>query len=158
MNIPVENGSIAGDKSLPLSLRLITDDSTYQRVWNIAQAMSKSPGLIPEHLTGKPEACFTIIVAALEWRLNPMMVARCTYQTPGRSIGFTGKLVRAIAEASGMLEKPIEHTYYGDWAKVQAKFTLADSRKIDDRTGEQKKYARANWDPRDEEGLGINVI
>ena len=146
----------AGISALPLSLRLIADESTYARVWSVANAMAKSPGLVPPHLIGKAEACFTVVVASLEWRQNPMMVARCTYQTPGGGVGFLGKLVRSIAEASGHLAKPIGYEFYGPWEQVQGKFQMVESQKTDS-DGNRKKYARATYTTKDEEGIGVMV-
>ena len=142
---------------LSISIQVLTDEAVYARCWAVAKAMAQSQGLVGKHLVGKPEACLSVLLVSMEWKLNPYMVAKCTYEpVPGGSIGFYGKLVRAIAEQSGRLEKPIQYEWYGDWTKVQGKFEKRQSTKTD-RDGGPKFYHAATYTDKDEVGLGVIV-
>ena len=79
--------------------------------------MAEAKGFTPPHLLDKPAACKVVIIAI--GRLGPgaVSVAMSTYEVEGR-VGYEGKLVRAIAEHSGMFRGAIRHEYYGDWSKL----------------------------------------
>lgn len=144
-HLPAINSGVLG--AMPISLALFLDDKLYERVSAIAVRMSKADGITPKHLLGKPEACFAIVTRAITWKLDPFAVAMATYQTPGGSIGFEGKLVHAIIENSQRLEPGsggVSFEYYGDWAKVQGRFTIRESSKTDG-DGKPRKYAAATW-------------
>lgn len=128
-------------------LQLFFDDAMYARVEKMAQRMAKATDITPKHLHGKVDACFFVIDQALQWNLNPMAVARATYQTPGGGIGNYGALVNAIIEQSGRLDPAtggvrFEHT--GDWAQIDGKFAIRESAKQDNE-GKPKKYATPTW-------------
>jgi hypothetical protein len=85
----------------------------YEQIKRIAGVMAAAEGATPPHLLKKPYACFDVAVQAFTWRLNPMQVAKATYQTPGGKIGYEGKLVIAVLENSGHLVGPLEFAHYG---------------------------------------------
>jgi hypothetical protein len=144
--------------ALPLGLQIIFDDKTLQRIETVAARMSKAQGIVPSHLLNKPEACFSVILMAAQWRLDPFAVARCTYQfSPNAKIGYEGKLVRTILESSGKLDGPIKFEHFGDWTKIQGNFEMRDSARQDG-DGKARKYAQALWKPQDEKGVGVRVI
>lgn len=132
------------------ALAIFFNDALYNRCKQIAGIMAKAEGVMPKHLLGKPEACFMVISRAVVWKMDPTAVAMCTYQTPGGSIGFEGRLVHAVIENSGQIDGPVKYTLTGDWGKVRGKFKWGTSAK-------GNKYAMEGWDPNDEEGLGVTV-
>lgn len=117
---------------MPLALQIYFNPKIFELANDIAQKMSKAQGMTPDHLLGKPDACFAVVEISLNWRLSPFQVAKSTYRTPGGAIGFEGKLIQAIIENSGHL-KPgsggVHKEYYGDWSKIQGKFTKRKSEK-----------------------------
>lgn len=123
---------LGGGAALPLALQMYFNPTAFQAAQEIALKMSKAGGFMPEHLLGKPDACFAVVEISLNWRLSPFQVGKATYRTPGGSIGFEGKLIQAIIENSGHLEPGsggVKREYYGDWSKIQAKFTKKKSEK-----------------------------
>lgn len=131
-------------------LAIFFDDALYQRCKNIAMMMSKASSMTPAHLRDKPEACFAVVSRSIVWKLDPFAVAMSTYQTPGGSIGYEGKLVQAILERSGQVDGQIRFTHNGDWAKLRGKFVLKDGK-----TG--GKYPSPTWTPEDAVGLSVTV-
>lgn len=132
------------------ALRLMLDDKLFDRAKLMAKYMSEAAGFIPKHLIGRPEACFAVVNRSLVWNLDPYAVAACTYQTPNGSIGYEGKLVAAVLEASGRIAGGIEHEHFGDWSRVTGRFRKNKSPK-------GFEYAVPDWKPEDEIGLGVEI-
>jgi hypothetical protein len=132
-------------------LALLFNNPLYERCKNVAAAMARAKGFTPDHLLGNEAACFAVISLSIGWNLNPYMVARSTYQTPGGNLGFEGKLIQAILENSGAIEGRVEFEHFGDWDRILGKFTLQTSQKTN------KKYPVPAWKEEDEEGLGVIV-
>lgn len=105
-------------------LAIFFDDALYQRCKNIASMMSRASSMTPAHLREKPEACFAVVSRSIVWKLDPFAVAMSTYQTPGGSIGYEGKLIQAILEMSGRIVGQITFTHKGDWSVLRRKFKL----------------------------------
>jgi len=131
-------------------LAIFFNDTLYTRCKQIASHMAKAEGMMPRHLIGKPEACFAVVSRAIVWKHDPFSVAMSTYQTPGGSIGYEGKLIQAILENSGRLEGGVNYQLVGDWAKVKAKFRIQESPK-------GGKYPVPTWDQKDAAGLSVVV-
>jgi hypothetical protein len=132
------------------ALQIMLDPALFDRAKLIATYMARAEGMIPRHLIGKTEACFAVVVRSITWKLDPFAVATCTYQTPGGSVGFEGKLCQAVLENSGKLEGPIRFIHYGDWSQVQGKFEVRKSAKGND-------YAVPTWTDANAKGLGVTV-
>jgi hypothetical protein len=94
------------------ALAIMLNESLFNRVGQIARYMAAAKGIIPAHLLGCSEACFAVVLNAIVWKLNPYMVAACTYQTPGGRIGFEGKLCQAIIENSGKVRGRVRFQHY----------------------------------------------
>ena len=104
-------------RNMPISLRIIFDDRLRGRIEAAAKEMAEAKGFTPPHLLDKPAACKVVIIRSIGWGLEPYQVAMSTYEVEGR-VGYEGKLVRAIAEHSGLFRGAIRHEYYGDWSKL----------------------------------------
>jgi len=143
------NMALMGRHASP-ALQIMLDPALFDRAKLIATYMAKAEGMIPRHLIGKSEACFAVVVRSITWKLDPFAVATCTYQTPGGSVGFEGKLCQAVLENSGKLEGPVTFEHYGDWSKVQGKFEIATS-------GKGNQFAKATWTDTDAKGCGVTV-
>ena len=46
---------------------------------DFAKLMSEAPGMVPNHLLGKPGSCLGIIMQAAQWGLSPYSVAQKSY-------------------------------------------------------------------------------
>lgn len=150
-NLPAERDARADLPQLASpALRLMLDDKLFDRAKLMAKYMSEAAGFIPKHLIGRPEACFAVVSRSLVWNLDPYAVAACTYQTPNGAVGYEGKLVAAVLEASGRIAGGIEHEHFGDWSRIQGKFRKQKSAK-------GFEYAVPDWKTEDEAGLGVVI-
>lgn len=131
-------------------LAVFFNDALFQRCTTLARIMSRADGVMPRHLIGKPESCFAIISRAITWNLDPYACAMSTYQTPGGSIGFEGKLIQAILENSGRLDGNVEFDHQGDWSKVKGKFKIIEGQK-------GGKYPSPTWTREDASGCKVVV-
>jgi hypothetical protein len=175
-------------KNVSPSLQVFLNENLFDRARTIAGYMSKAEGVMPKHLVGKMEACFAVFTRAVNWKLDPFMVAAATYQTPGGSIGYEGKLCQAILENSGMIEgspdyvhfHDVRATYRDESTKLFRSYDTdkieqarKDGAKVDDcnrwediagkfhmeqSSSGRGKYAVADWTTDDEDGLGVRVI
>ncbi len=131
-------------------LAIFFDDAIYARCKHIASMMARGESMTPAHLRGKPEACFSVVSMSINWKMNPLQVARSTYETPGGNIGYEGKLIQAILELSGKIDGQIRFEHKGDWTKVRRKFKMQTGK-----TG--KDYPVPTWTAEDAEGLYVTV-
>lgn len=113
---------LAVDVSNPLSLYL--DTGIYGQIMNVSEMMAKS-ALVPAHLRGKPSDCWLIVSQAMRWKMDPFAVAQHTFVTQGK-LGYEGKLVAAVVNASGKLKTPLSYKYEGsgDARKVTVSGTI----------------------------------
>jgi hypothetical protein len=118
--LPAERGSnhvpliqLETGRPMPMALRLWLDESFFNHASRIAKQISQANGFTPKHLLGNVAACFAVVEKSLVWGLSPSAVAASTYSTPGGTIGYEGKLVQAVLEASGKFEGGIRFELYG---------------------------------------------
>jgi hypothetical protein len=143
-------GFPAGIKMAP-GLALFMNDRIYRRCRGMSFDLARADGVMPPHLLNKPAAVFAIISISITWNLSPIMVARCTYQTPGGSLGYMGVLIQAILENSGRLEGGVGFELFGEWSRLQGRFKMMSGKG-------GKDYAAPDWQPKDEDGLGVRVF
>lgn len=133
---------------MPLMFQLYLNPVLREQIRGLAQDMAKDDLNTPEHLLNKPSACAVVITRALVWGLDPYLVASMTYQTPNKKMGYEGALVNAAIEKH--LDGGVRFKHYGDWSKVQGKFTMKEG-------NSGRKYAVPSWTDKDAEGLGVEV-
>jgi len=87
--------------------------TTFGEIVKFADIMSKST-LIPTHLQNKPADCVRVIMQATRWEMDPFPVADCTSIVKGKLM-FEGKLVAAVVNSSGLLDKGtrLDYEYSG---------------------------------------------
>lgn len=175
-------------KDVAPALQVFLNEKLFDRARVIAGYMAKAEGAMPKHLIGKMEACFAVFTRAIGWKLDPFMVAAATYQTPAGNIGYEGKLCQAILENSGMIEGSPEYVHFHDvkvtakdnserivrscdaqiieqarkdgckvedcnrWQAIVGNFHMEQS------SSGRGKYAVADWQDGEEDGLGVRVI
>ena len=167
------------------ALAIWFDEALFDKTKQIATFLARADGITPKHLLGKLEACFFVVEAAMNWRLNPRAVACATYQTPNGQVGFEGKLCQAILENSGKIDGSVRYEHYVDVTLSKEgerpKTVHSNSPELDrlikdgwketaraDWSQVQNKfdiaksqkghdYARRLWKPEDAKGLGVTV-
>ena len=142
---------IAGTANLPLALRVMLNPVVFAQVREAAKIMSDGGAFIPKHLSGKPRACFAVILRAWDWKLDPYWVAQCTYETPNGQVGFEGKLCQAILENSGRFVGGVRYEHHGDWGKILGRFKIVTNAR-------GHAMPKQDWTEKDEVGLGVTVI
>lgn len=79
---------------------------------SLAKMMSDST-LVPVPLQKKPADCLLVIEQAIRWGMSPFAVAQCTSVVHGKLM-YEGKLVAAVVNANGNLEKRLSYDYSGE--------------------------------------------
>lgn len=105
------------DPSEPSSLYLNT--SMFEQAQRAAMMLSKS-GTIPKHLQDNPSDCFLVIEQATRWGMSPFAVAQSCYVLSGK-LGYEGKLVAAVVNASPNLKTKLNYEYSGAGAQRQVR-------------------------------------
>jgi len=141
--------SLIGGEVSP-AMAIMLDDRLFDRARLWAKYLSEAKGFVPANLEGKVAGCFAVVVTAITWKLNPFMVAKSTYQTPGGGVGYEGKLVQAIIENSGKIVGGVEFQHYGDWDKLTGRFEIT-------KEPDKKPYPKRLWDVTEAKGLGVIV-
>lgn len=142
--------------ALPEQGLTLLDEASFDRAMKLAQMMSQAKGL-PGFFGNSPGTCLAVIEDGLRLGISPFVVARNAYQaTPSAPLAYYGKFVAAVINRSPLLSGDLEYEHTGDWSKIDGKFQIAEGSKTDG-NGERKKYARASYSDRDEEGLGVIV-
>jgi hypothetical protein len=92
---------------------LYMQTSLFEQVQRAAMMLSRS-NLVPAHLRGEDKVadCFLVIEQAMRWRMSPFAVAQSTYVLSGK-LGYEGKLIAAVVNASPRLSKSLNFEYSG---------------------------------------------
>lgn len=108
------------DQNDPASLYM--DTGIFEQLQRVAQMMAKS-SLVPAHLRYLPDDeqaikeqriadCFLVTAQAFRWRMDCFAVAQHTFVLKGK-LGYEGKLIAAIINASGRIEQNLAYEYTG---------------------------------------------
>lgn len=89
------------------------DDGLFSKAERLAEIMSRGTIMMPKHLHGKHADCFAVAIQALQWGLNPFVVAQKTYLVNG-TLGYEAQLIIAIAQASGAIRGSFKYEFNGD--------------------------------------------
>jgi len=112
-NLPTATAprAVAVDFSDPVAVYL--DSDIFGQLQRVAKLMS-SASLAPAHLRGEGKLgdCFLVAAQAFRWRMDPFAVAQHTYVLSGK-LGYEGKLIAAVVNASGKLQGSLDYQYSG---------------------------------------------
>lgn len=135
---------------------LILSDASFDRLTRVAELMASGKSTIPQHLRGSAGDCMAVVMQAAQWNMNPFAVAQKTHLVNG-TLGYEAQLVAAVINSSGAIADRFHFEWFGDWAKIVGKFKTVESRTKKDDNGDAKKFIVPDWDPKDEQGLGVKV-
>lgn len=165
--------ALSRDVQMPLSNAVMLSPELSRMLRGHAVMMAQNP-TTPKHLQMSTDrhgnvvdttgACLDVLFNALNWRLQANQVARATYALPSGGVGYMGRLVIAIMQASGAL-KPgtaVQFEHFGDWKKVQGRFKRETIKKeFPGRNGgtytKEIEQVIPLWSPEDEQGLGVRA-
>jgi hypothetical protein len=91
----------------------------FEQAMRSAVMLSRS-GTIPKHLQDNPSDCFLVIEQATRWGMSPFAVAQSCYVLSGK-LGYEGKLVAAVVNASPNLKAKLNYEYSGSGAQRQVR-------------------------------------
>lgn len=78
-----------------------------------AEMMSAGRATVPKHLQGNPSDCMAVIMQAMQWNMNPFVVAQKTHLVNG-TLGYEAQLVNAVVQSSGAITGRFHYEYKGD--------------------------------------------
>lgn len=129
---------------------MLFEPGVFERVTQMSEIMAKSKAMVPQYLRGNQSDCMAIIMQAAQWRMDPYAVAMKTYQiNPGAPIAYEAQLVNSIIIINGPFKERPKYKFFGDWSRIQGK--------LKEMRSDKGKYAIPDWNPEDEEGLGVTV-
>jgi hypothetical protein len=102
---------VAFDPDDPTALYM--NSGVFEQLQRVAKMMAKA-NLVPGHLRGEEKIadCFLVAAQAFRWRMDPFSVAQHTFVTQGK-LGYEGKLIAGLINASGRLEANLKPIYSG---------------------------------------------
>lgn len=93
---------------------LILNQDAMQSIQMFAQAMASGTVTVPKHLQGNPSDCLAITMQAVQWGMNPFVVAQKTHVVSG-NLGYEAQLVNAVVVNSGAIDGRFHYEYGGNW-------------------------------------------
>lgn len=126
----------------PLAQKVAASDmimsvENMQLLSNFAHSMAGGKVTVPKHLQGNVGDCMAITMQAMQWGMNPFVVAQKTHLVNGQ-LGYEAQLTMAILNTSSLIKGRLDFEYIGDWDLSIGK------------VGKKKN-------PQAEEGLGVIV-
>jgi hypothetical protein len=95
--------------------------------------MLAASAMVPDHLQGQPADCALIVSQAMQWGLNPLIVAQSSYTARGK-VGYEGKLIAALVNRG--LSKKLNYRFSGDGRGLKVQVTGRMKNEDEDRTVE----------------------
>ncbi len=139
---------------------LVLDVASMDSIMRLSEVMAKSRTTIPDHLKGSPADCAAVIMQAMQWQMNPYAVAQKTHIVNG-TLGYEGQLVNAAITSSGVTRDRFHYEWFGAWEKIIGKTRVISvpekGKKGDKDYKKAYQFHAADYDLKDEEGLGIRI-
>jgi hypothetical protein len=124
--------------------QLYMEPSLFAQLQRVATMLSTS-GAIPKHLQGNVADCAIVAAQAFRWRMDVFAVASSVYVLQGK-LGYEGKLIAAVVNASPKLATKLNYEYGGEgkkrWVRVYG--TLKGEERSRDIFGSVEQWATAN--------------
>lgn len=91
---------------------LVLDGRNMDSMMRAAELMAQGKTTVPKHLQGSPSDCMAVIMQAMQWRMNPFVVAQKTHLVNG-TLGYEAQLVNAVVQGSGAITGRFHYEYKG---------------------------------------------
>lgn len=86
----------------------------------MALRMAKGRATVPKHLQDNEGDCWAIIMQAIQWKMNPFVVAQKTHVVSG-TLGYEAQLVLAVVESSGAIDGHFHYQYQGEGNSLECR-------------------------------------
>ncbi len=133
---------------------LVLDSASMKSLMEFGEYMAKAGPSIPTHLRGKPADCTAVAMQAMQWRMNPFVIAQKTHVSQSGVLGYEAQLISAVAMSCGALKTQPEFEFIGNWSKILGRVREMESQK-EGGDGKKSKYYVRGWTDADEAGLGV---
>lgn len=104
LDLPAANTSTSG---------LVLHADNMEAMMRAAEMMAAGRATVPKHLQGNPSDCMAVIMQAMQWNMNPFVVAQKTHLVNG-TLGYEAQLVNAVVQSSGAIAGRFHYEYKGD--------------------------------------------
>lgn len=92
---------------------LVLDQGNMNSMMRAAELMAAGRATVPKHLQGNASDCMAVIMQAMQWGMNPFVVAQKTHIVNG-ALGYEAQLVNAVLQSSGAIKGRFHYEYRGD--------------------------------------------
>lgn len=96
---------------------LVLDSVAFDKIMAVADVMAGGKSTVPKHLQGNSADCMAVIIQAMQWKMNPFVVAQKTHLVNG-ALGYEAQLVNAVVCASGAIVGGFHYEYGGAWETI----------------------------------------
>lgn len=104
LDLPAANTTTSG---------LVLHADNMDAMMRAAEMMSAGRATVPKHLQNNPSDCMAVIMQAMQWNMNPFVVAQKTHLVNG-TLGYEAQLVNAVVQSSGAITGRFHYEYKGD--------------------------------------------
>ncbi|EHK65957.1 RecT family recombinase [Achromobacter arsenitoxydans] len=104
LDLPAANTTTSG---------LVLHADNMDSMMRAAELMAAGKATVPKHLQGSPSDCMAVIMQAMQWNMNPFVVAQKTHLVNGQ-LGYEAQLVNAVVQSSGAITGRFHYEYTGD--------------------------------------------
>ncbi len=132
---------------------LVFSPVAMSQIQELSTLMANTSGIVPRHFNNNPGACFSIIMQAGRWGMDPFSLAQHTFDISGK-LGFEAKVIQSVLQSAGGIK--FKSKYSGDWSKVRGKTVERESRPKGP-NDKPKKFRVPNWTANDEIGLNLTL-
>ncbi|SPU49872.1 RecT family recombinase [Bordetella trematum] len=99
---------------------LVLDGRNMDSMMRAAELMAGGRATVPKHLQGSPADCMAVIMQAMQWGMNPFVVAQKTHIVNGQ-LGYEAQLVNAVLQASGAIKGRFHYEYRGEGGALECR-------------------------------------
>lgn len=92
---------------------LVMDIAGMERIYALAETMAAGRATVPKHLQNNPADCMAVVMQAVQWGMNPYVVAQKTHLVNG-TLGYEAQLVNAVVQSSGAIVGRFHYEYQGE--------------------------------------------
>lgn len=85
-----------------------------------AEMMAAGRATVPKHLQSNPSDCMAVIMQAMQWNMNPFVVAQKTHLVNGQ-LGYEAQLVNAVVQSSGAITGRFHYEYKGQGSELECR-------------------------------------
>ncbi|WP_443115456.1 recombinase RecT [Herbaspirillum seropedicae] len=99
---------------------LVMDTAGMDRIYALAETMAAGRATVPKHLQNNAADCMAVVMQAVQWGMNPYVVAQKTHLVNG-TLGYEAQLVNAVVQSSGAIVGRFHYEYRGEGNKLECR-------------------------------------